>query len=247
MPISIGPGPDFWQALGWHPQPEQLSQLNQLQGLLREWNGRVNLTRLVEGDDFWINQIFDSLWPLQHLLQTGGKSRRCIDVGTGGGFPGLAIAIALPGAEMTLLDSVGRKTAAVQAMADGIGLTNRVHVRTERIETTGHDPGSRQGFDLAVARAVAAAPVVAEYLVPLLSRDGEALLYRGQWSVNDEQELNQALKPLQAEVIDVQQNQLPDNRGIRHVLTVKSRGLCPATYPRAIGIPAKFPLSGLGR
>ena len=247
MPISIGPGADFWQALGWHPQPEQLRQLNQLQELLREWNGRVNLTRLVEGNDFWINQIFDSLWPLQHLLKTGGTPRHCIDVGTGGGFPGLAIAIALPGAEMTLLDSVGRKTAAVQAMAEGIGLAGRVRVRTERIEATGHDPGSRQRFDLAVARAVAAAPVVAEYLVPLLSRDGEALLYRGQWSDNDEQALNQALKPLQAEVIGVQQTHLPDDRGIRHVLTVKSCGPCPATYPRAIGIPAKFPLSGVGR
>ena len=247
MPISIGPGADFWQALGWHPQPEQLRQLNQLQELLREWNGRVNLTRLVEGNDFWINQIFDSLWPLQHLLKTGGTPRHCIDVGTGGGFPGLAIAIALPGAEMTLLDSVGRKTAAVQAMAEGIGLAGRVRVRTERIEATGHDPGSRQRFDLAVARAVAAAPVVAEYLVPLLSRDGEALLYRGQWSDNDEQALKQALKPLQAEVIGVQQTHLPDDRGIRHVLTVKSCGLCPATYPRAIGIPAKFPLSGVGR
>ncbi len=247
MPISIGPGADFWQALGWHPQPEQLRQLNQLQELLREWNGRVNLTRLVEGNDFWINQIFDSLWPLQHLLKTGVTPRHCIDVGTGGGFPGLAIAIALPGAEMTLLDSVGRKTAAVQAMAEGIGLAGRVRVRTERIEATGHDPGSRQRFDLAVARAVAAAPVVAEYLVPLLSRDGEALLYRGQWSDNDEQALNQALKPLQAEVIGVQQTHLPDDRGIRHVLTVKSCGLCPATYPRAIGIPAKFPLSGVGR
>ena len=49
MPMSIGPGADFWQALGWHPEPEQLNQLNQLQTLLRDWNGRVNLTRLVEG------------------------------------------------------------------------------------------------------------------------------------------------------------------------------------------------------
>ena len=247
MPMSIGPGADFWQALGWHPEPEQLNQLNQLQTLLRDWNGRVNLTRLVEGDDFWINQVFDSLWPLQDLLQTDKTARRCIDVGTGGGFPGLAIAIALPGAKMTLLDSVGRKTAAVQAMAKGLGLTSRVSVRTERIEATGQDPRSRQGFDLAVARAVAAAPVVAEYLVPLLSPNGEALLYRGQWSGNDDRELNQALKQLRAEVIDVQTTQLPAQRGIRHVLRVKSCGPCPAAYPRAIGIPSKFPLHEAGR
>ena len=111
------PGAEYWTALGWHPSTEQLDQLATLQVLLREWNEKVNLTRLVEGDDYWINQVFDSLWPLAAELKTPHQTRTCIDVGTGGGFPGLAIAIALPGSQMTLLDSVGRKTAAVEAMA----------------------------------------------------------------------------------------------------------------------------------
>ena len=92
------PGPDLWQALGWQPNALQLEQLQQLQVELRQWNSRLNLTRLVEGADFWIAQVFDSLWPLLPRLQ-GGQAEaplRCIDVGTGGGFPGLAAAIALP-------------------------------------------------------------------------------------------------------------------------------------------------------
>ena len=173
---ATAPEPAFWDALEWQPSQAQRDQLVELQGLLQSWNERVNLTRLVNGDDFWIGQVFDSLWPLEGELQSADEPQHWIDVGTGGGFPGLAIAIALPQAQVTLLDSVGRKTAAVEAMASSLGLADRVRVRTERIETTGRNRHFRGSFDRAVARAVAAAPVVAEYLVPLLKTDGQALL-----------------------------------------------------------------------
>ena len=96
-----------WNQLTWQPSGDQLQQFQRLQELLREWNGRVNLTRLVEGEDYWISQIFDSLWPLQRWL-SDNKPLTVVDVGTGGGFPGLAIAIAMPQAQVTLVDSVGR-------------------------------------------------------------------------------------------------------------------------------------------
>ena len=236
------PGAEYWTALGWQPSADQLDQLAALQALLREWNEKVNLTRLVEGDDYWINQVFDSLWPLAAELQEPHQPRTCIDVGTGGGFPGLAIAIALPGSHMTLLDSVGRKTAAVEAMANNLGLADRVAVRTERIETTGHDRSCRGRFDLAMARAVAAAPVVAEYLVPLLKPKGQALLFRGQWSEADTTQFRTILKPLKAQLTDVQACQLPAERGVRHLLRVQPIGPCSSTYPRAVGIPSRTPL-----
>ena len=246
MPGSSGPGSDLWQSLNWEPTGEQLMLLIQLQELLRDWNRRVNLTRLVDGEDYWINQIFDSLWPLQGELASPTLPRSCIDVGTGGGFPGLAVAIALPGAQLVLLDSVGRKTAAVQAMVQSLGLAERVQVRTERIEDTARDPACRGRFDLAMARAVSSAPVVAEYLVPLLRADGEALLYRGQWHEADARTLAQALKPLHARLCAVTKRQLPGDRGIRHLLRLKSFSPCPDMYPRPVGVPTKFPLGGAG-
>ena len=145
---ATAPEPAFWDALGWQPSQAQRDQLVELQGLLQSWNERVNLTRLVNGDDFWIGQVFDSLWPLAAELQSADEPQHWIDVGTGGGFPGLAIAIALPQAQVTLLDSVGRKTAAVEAMAGSLGLADRVRVRTERIETTGRDRHFRGSFCL---------------------------------------------------------------------------------------------------
>ena len=242
MPAAT-PDPTFWQELGWQPRGEQLEQLQALQAELRSWNSRVNLTRLVEGDDFWIAQVFDSLWPLRQLLQERPDAAlNCIDVGTGGGFPGLAVAIALPRAQLTLVDSVGRKTQAVQAMATALGLAERVQLRCERVELTGRQSSCRGRYQLAMARAVAAAPVVAEYLVPLLQPDGEALLYRGQWNASDQQELERALTPLQARIRCCQERELPAGRGQRTALWVQPTGPCPRTYPRAVGVPSKFPL-----
>ena len=239
---ATAPEPAYWDALGWQPSQAQRDQLIALQGQLQSWNQKVNLTRLVEGDDFWVGQVFDSLWPLTGELQSPEQPLHWIDVGTGGGFPGLAIAIAMPKARVTLLDSVGRKTAAVEAMANTLGLADRVRVRTERIETTGRDGAFRGSFDRAVARAVAAAPVVAEYLVPLLNTDGQALLYRGQWNDTDALPFNKALRLLQARLVEVQHRQLPNDRGTRHLLRVQPTGSCPRSYPRAVGTPSREPL-----
>ena len=240
-PFAI-PGPELWSRLGWSPDAGQLQQLIDLQHLLQDWNSRVNLTRLVEGEDFWIAQVLDSLWPLLPELTNPDTPRRCIDVGTGGGFPGLAVAIALPAAELTLVDSVGRKTAAVAAMAKSLGLSDRVLIRTERVERTGQDPRCRGSFDLAMARAVGAAPVVAEYLVPLLCSSGEALLYRGRWNDTDELELQSALQLLKARSLSMQRLELPSQRGVRTLIRLGPEAATPSTYPRATGMPTKMPL-----
>ena len=236
------PGPELWTLLGWSPDAGQLRQFIELQQLLEDWNSRVNLTRLVEGEDFWIAQVLDSLWPLLPELMSPDTARRCIDVGTGGGFPGLAVAIALPGAELTLVDSVGRKTAAVAAMAKSLGFGDRVLVRTERVERTGQDPSCRGTFDLAMARAVGAAPVVAEYLVPLLRRSGEGLLYRGRWHDTDDMELQSALKLLKARSLSLQRIELPSDRGARTLIRIGPETATPRTYPRTTGMPSKMPL-----
>ena len=95
-----------------------------------------------------------------------------------------------------------------------------------------------------MARAVAAAPVVAEYLVPLLKSDGQALLYRGQWNDTDAVPFNKALVLLKARLLEVQHRQLPSDRGTRHLLRVQPTAPCPRSYPRAVGTPSREPLGG---
>ncbi|MCP9849166.1 16S rRNA (guanine(527)-N(7))-methyltransferase RsmG [Cyanobium sp. Morenito 9A2] len=244
-PPASEPHPGLWEALGWRPDPQQWTLFQQLQQELRHWNGRLNLTRLVEGDDYWVTQVFDSLWPLRERLNDPEAAPECIDVGTGGGFPGLAVAIALPNARLTLVDSVGRKTEAVRAMAAALGLADRVRLRCERVERTGQERACRGHFDLALARAVATAPVVAEYLLPLLRPQGRALLYRGQWSHDDAEALERALLPLSGRLERVQRQDLPGERGVRHAITLVAMAPCPRTYPRAVGVPAKHPLGSI--
>lgn len=242
------PGAELWKELGWNPDPDQGRALVRLQSLLRDWNRRCNLTRLVEGEDYWISQVFDSLWPMTDLLTDSPAPAlpplSLIDVGTGGGFPGLALAIALPAADLTLVDSVGRKIRAVEAMATDLGLHPRVHCRCERIERLGQTPGCRGGFDWATARAVARAPVVAEYLVPLLKPGGRALLYRGQWSEQDQRDLERTAAVLGAVVESVQRRDLPCGRGVRHAVRLRVVSPCPESYPRAVGVPLRDPLPG---
>jgi 16S rRNA (guanine527-N7)-methyltransferase len=247
MAASPQPTVAFWQSLGWQPTEQQLAQLIGLQQELRQWNARVNLTRLVEGDDFWVAQVFDSLWPLTELLNDPERRQdplELIDVGTGGGFPGLAVAIALPHARLTLVDSVGRKIEAVRAMALALGLSERLNLRCERIERTGHARQCRGQYHLAMARAVASAPVVAEYLVPLLQPGGRALLYRGHWSESDQHDLERALTPLRAAVEGVERRELPAERGVRHMVRLRPLAPCPDAYPRAVGVPLRSPLGG---
>ena len=104
----------LWQELGWAPSAVQERLFVELQEQLRTWNSRLNLTRLVEGDDYWISQVFDSLWPLVSLLQRSPEEAlHLIDVGTGGGFPGLAVAIALPQAVVLMKPSCVASSRAV--------------------------------------------------------------------------------------------------------------------------------------
>ena len=233
----------IWENMEWVPSEHQIEQFFHFQKILKELNKSVNLTRLTDGKDFWISQVFDSLWPLKNELNNPHSHKKVIDVGTGCGFPGLAIAIALPNASVTLVDSVRRKTDAVKKISIALGLEARVFIRNERIELTGHNRSFRACFDLAVARAVAKTSVLAEYLFPLLNSEGEALIYKGKWNKFDQEQLERSLVPLNARIKRIENINLPEELGIRHSIRLSKMSICPAKYPRSIGIPVKRPLS----
>ena len=172
----------IWNEIKWEPTKKQLDQFTQLQKFLRVWNLKINLTRLIDGDDFWISQVFDSLLPLNEELQFPKLSYKFIDVGSGCGFPGIAIAIAMPNSNITLLDSSNKKTTFLKEVSKELGLSSRIKVVTERAESAGKNSILRGTFDYAIARAVAPASVVAEYLVPFLNSRGQALIFKGSWS-----------------------------------------------------------------
>jgi len=232
----------IWNELQWTPSEQQLAQFIHLQELLKEWNKKTNLTRLVDGDDFWTSQVCDSLLPLHEELQCPELSHKYIDIGSGCGFPGIAIAIAIPNSNITLLDSSNKKTTFLKEVSNEIGLNSRITVVTERAEIAGKNPILRGNFDYAVARAVASTNVVAEYLVPFINSTGQALIYKGSWNKTDQKTLNKAVIEMNAEIKQTHKFELPNNRGIRNIIRISSIDKCPNQYPRSIGKPKKQPL-----
>lgn len=143
-------------------------------------NSRVNLSAHRTEERCWTGNILDSL-PLLDLLPelTVGKEapRSVLDIGTGGGFPALPLAIARPDLHITAMDSTGKKIAAVQRMAERLGLPHLTAV-TGRAETLGRTPAFRRHFDIVTARAVADTTLLLRYSAPFVRPGGWIVLWK---------------------------------------------------------------------
>ncbi len=130
-------------------------KLQQLEPLYREWNAKINVISRKDMDAFWMHHVQHSLSIAEYLKQTGEEEEfaraSVLDLGTGGGFPGIPLAIAYPQARFTLCDSVGKKTLVAGEVAKALSLKN-VEVVNARAESLGRD------FDYVVSRAVAPLP-----------------------------------------------------------------------------------------
>jgi len=221
---------------------DELEMFSSLQELIQRLNKISNLTRLIDGNDYWISQVYDSIWPFFKDSNKLFENKKFIDVGSGCGFPGLAYAITHPNSEIYLIDSSLKKTNALKQIVDSINFKNKIYIINDRIENICHNLEFRHKFDIGTARALSSAPTVAEYLLPLLKEDGLGLMFCGKWSETDNTKLQKALTLLNGKINEIKFKQLPEKKGERHVIFIKSKGNCPILYPRGIGKPKKYPL-----
>ena len=164
-----------------------------------------------------------------------------VDIGSGAGFPGLPLAVALPGARFDLVESTSRKVAVIDHLAAVAGLANVRPVHA-RVEEWGLPDAGRAAYDVATARAVAPLAVLAEYAAPLLRPGGEFIAWKGAASVDEV-----AAGATAAAALGLQaQDPLPVTpySGARdlHLYLYWKVGETPARYPRRSGIAAKRPL-----
>jgi 16S rRNA (guanine527-N7)-methyltransferase len=233
--------PDEWQqTLNWQPSASQTAAFQQLYEQILEGNRQFNLTRITEPLEFWEKHLWDSLRGVQPFLASSGF--RIIDIGTGAGFPGLPIAIIQPGWSVALLDSTRKKIQFINTVIDTLGLTNATTL-VERVEHLGHQRDHRESYNLALIRAVAAAPVCAEYTLPLLKPGGTAILYRGQWSAAETSELEPIISHLGGAIEAIDSFKTPVSQSDRTCIYLKKVAPTPPGFPRAIGIPAQQPLA----
>ncbi|MBU6228258.1 MAG: 16S rRNA (guanine(527)-N(7))-methyltransferase RsmG [Cyanobacteria bacterium REEB459] len=242
--------PQHWQqSLHWQPSTALQSQFQRLYEEILIANQRLNLTRIVSPDDFWEKHLWDALQGVAPWLPEANgpdPGRRLIDIGSGGGFPGLPIALVFPHWSVTLLDSTHKKVAALETLCQVLAISNATPV-AQRAEQLGHQPNHRETYDLALLRAVGGANSCAEYALPLLQVGGQAVLYRGQWSAAEAAALAAILPRLGGEVLEVRATTTPLTAGIRHTVVVTKVQATPPQFPRAPGVPSRSPLGkGVG-
>jgi len=151
--------------------PRQLEQLAALDGLYHEWNEKINVISRKDIDSLYEKHVLHSLAIAAAFTLQPGMD--VIDIGTGGGFPGIPLAIYFPDTRFYLVDSIGKKLKVVDAIKEAIGLTNVVtrHIRAEEIKD--------RKFDLAVSRAVAPLKDLWTWSRPLLRKPGTRPNQRG--------------------------------------------------------------------
>ena len=213
-----------------------------LQKIISEINKNTNLTRLIEGDDYWISQIYDSIWPFDLSPNKIFDGKRFVDIGSGCGFPGLAYAITHPNSEVYLIDSSRKKTDALKQIIESLNFRNKIFVINDRIEKIAHNVSYRNSFDIGTTRAVGSPSTVTEYILPMLKKSGSGLLYCGKWNKEDEIKIRNSLDILKGSISEIKKTKLPKRKGERNIIFIKPEQNCPTSYPRAIGKPTKYPL-----
>jgi len=146
---------------------DQQTKISHYVGALLEWNKKINLISRRDEENIWFSHILHSLSPLFYIDIAEGAY--LLDLGSGGGLPGIPLAIARPDLHVTLLDSIKKKAMAAEDMVGNLGLRN-VRVRTIRAEDFPHERRGANSFDLVIARAVAPLADLITWSRPLVKR-----------------------------------------------------------------------------
>ncbi len=214
-----------------------LHKLGRFLAMLTDANRVVNLTAITSPEEAWQRHALDALTLLPILAELPVGSR-VIDVGSGGGVPGIPLAIAMAHVEFTLLEPTGKKAAFLEHAASELGLRNVevVRRRAEQAGAHGATGSLRAAFDAAIVRAVGRLAIVAELTVPLVKRWGVVVAVKGERAGEELEEAAEALKLLKAH----HETTIPTPTG--QLVILRKDADTPVDYPRRDGEPKRAPL-----
>lgn len=227
----------YGNEIGLEFTEEQLDKFFKYMNLLLEWNEKINLTAITEPEEVILKHFIDSLTISKYIE----KDKTLADVGTGAGFPGIALKIYRNDLKITLVDSLNKRINFLNEVIKELDL-KEIETVHSRIEDFGKNKEYREKFDYTTARAVANLSVLSEYLIPIAKINGQCICMKGS---NIEEELNNsknAIKILGGKIQKVKEFNLPKSDITRNVIIIKKIKNTPAKYPRKAGIPAKEPL-----
>lgn len=217
----------------------QIEQFLRYYEMLVEWNQVMNLTAITDYDEVMKKHFIDSL----SLIKAFDVYQDCsvIDVGTGAGFPGLALKIAYPNLKVTLLDSLNKRIQFLNEVIRELQLSDveAIHGRAEDFAK----PGSlREQYDLCVSRAVANLSTLSEYCLPFVKVNGLFISYKSEKIIEEMEAAGNAISILGGKVVKQVEFQLPESDIYRNLFVIEKVKETPKKYPRKSGLPSKEPI-----
>jgi 16S rRNA (guanine527-N7)-methyltransferase len=216
-------------ALGLTLDKEQRAAIDGHIRLLLAWTRAINLTAVREPTAAATVHVIDSLAAVTPLRDRGID--RFLDLGSGGGLPGIPLAVALPARETLLVEPIGKKARFLATAIDAIGLAGRARVAAARAETLAADPLHRGQWPAVAVRAVAGLADLVELALPLLVDGGSLIAWkRGDLSI-ELAAAHRAVDSLGGGTVEIVDPGLPGRADDRLVVVTRG-GLVPAAYPR---------------
>jgi len=233
---------------------QHLAQFDLYYRELAAWNQRFNLTTITGYEAVQRKHFMDSLTCLLAFPASGQETSVAntmpvqldthglclLDVGSGAGFPGLPLKIMLPGARVTLVESIGKKVAFLRHMIQLLDLRD-VEVIQGRAEEIARLPSHRERYDVVVARAVAQLVVLSEYCLPFCRIGGRMIAQKGEDAQAETEHSAAAMERLGGQLVVVKAVDLSLGTA-RYLVVVDKVARTPDLYPRRVGVPSKRPM-----
>lgn len=202
-----------------------------------EWNKKINITAIRREDLFIRKHFVDSLTILffNKEIETAEK---IIDIGTGGGFPGIPLAILFPEKSFTLVDSVKKKLMVIEESIKEMKLNN-IMLLHERVEDLARDPYYREFFDLGLTRAFASLKILSELSLPLIKIGGNLFCYKGPEGYQEMEESRKVIYKIGGEIKEFKkfEEKFVDKEIKKHIIIrIEKVKKSPKEYPRNIKI-----------
>jgi len=218
---------------------ETIRSFKKYKDLIIEWNKKINITSIDSEEEIYLKHFIDSIIIKKYVIIKKGS--KTIDIGTGGGFPGIPLKLIDNDMKITLLDSLNKRIKFLNEVVKELNLeeVECIHARAEEL---GQDKNYREKYDYGFSRAVASLNVLLEYSLPFIKKNGLFIAFKGSNFKDEIQESKNALNILGGEIIDIKEYSLPETDISRSMIVVKKIKDIPKKYPRKPGTPNKKPL-----
>ncbi|MGH4137486.1 16S rRNA (guanine(527)-N(7))-methyltransferase RsmG [Clostridium sp.] len=225
------------EGLGFNEK--KYEQFMKYKDLIKEWNEKVNLTAIKEDEEIIKKHFIDSMKVFK--FQGLKNAKNVIDIGTGGGFPGIPMKIIKPEINIVLLDSLNKRINFLNEVISNLQL-EKIKAIHGRAEDFAQDRQYREKFDVAVSRAVANLTVLSEYCLPYVKVGGYFVAMKGPAVEEEIKSSKNAIRMLGGRIEHIEKVQIEDSDLDHNLVIISKISGTPKKYPRKAGMVAKSPL-----